>query len=141
MTTNTRTRIDYDAQDWMLYTTVDGSDECATRLNTVANIATDLLPMEQAFDVLVGTMAYEGEFGAGDSEPRGVVSRLFIELYGDAAKSIDEVAHRVFKDGWYEMQRTTEQRDADTQVAIKALGDAAAAAGRNDELLVTHRAR
>lgn len=72
------------AEDWDLYTTKEGADVCADRLNSMLEDCVNArMGLDRTLRYMLDFMESEREFGAADSEPLRVLDELLNMIYGD----------------------------------------------------------
>jgi len=73
------------AEDWDLYSTKDGVEGAADRLNAeLERCVNEGMGIDDTSRIMIKTMEYEREFGATDSEPVRVLEDLLDLIYGDS---------------------------------------------------------
>lgn len=73
------------AEDWDLYTSKKGAEECAQRLNTaLESCVNSRKGMKDTYYYMYDVMSSESRLGANDTEPHRVLDDLLNMIYGDS---------------------------------------------------------
>lgn len=75
-------KINLSAQEWQLYTSMEGAEEAAQRINCAAEEAMRTNDRDAAETAIFAAMRKERSFGATDSEPIHVLWHLLDKVYG-----------------------------------------------------------
>ena len=70
------------ASEWQIYSSEKGSAAAARRLNKSIARAMSVGTAEEAYPRVWKALVAESEYGAADSEPRGVAASLMKEVFG-----------------------------------------------------------
>jgi hypothetical protein len=77
--------IDHTARDWQLYSSMEGAEDCADRLNRgVARVINENPVRTQAWEAAtqILNMRSNAHFGSADTEPLVVLECIFEDVYG-----------------------------------------------------------
>jgi hypothetical protein len=73
------------ADDWDLYTSKEGAEACALRLNQLLEQCVNYrMGMKDTYYRMINEMQTESAFGAADSEPLRVLDDVLELVYGDS---------------------------------------------------------
>jgi len=73
------------ADDWDLYASKEGANECALRLNQLLEqCVNSRMGMKDTYYRMMNAMETESAFGAADTEPLRVLDYLLNLVYGDS---------------------------------------------------------
>lgn len=78
-----KVRITLTADQWQLYSTMDGADKVADKLNKMLNLVSQsCYDVGVARDIMYHYMSEFDDFGARDTEPECVLCDALEELFG-----------------------------------------------------------
>lgn len=82
--TATVSGLDLSSRDWQIFTSVKGHEAAASKLNRLFMEAVNMgYTRIEVENVMYRVMTHLSKFGARDSEPRYVLSRLLDEVFGE----------------------------------------------------------